>query len=403
MDSTKGIQPTASIQGEKPAEMPTPHRILELDGLRGTAILLVIVCHYIADADHRPLGFVGDHLYTVLTVGWSGVDLFFVLSGFLIGGILLDARNSSNYFRTFYLRRVHRILPIYYLLIGLYVVVVVLSASPWFRPVVVNPPGQILALNDLSVVPKYVLFLQNVLYSPRPFEWIWFVVTWSLAVEEQFYLVAPPLIRFLSERTLIVLLCCTVFFAPLIRFVTFVYFPHLDHFAQFAMPCRADALSLGILGAILWRSPRIREYLQGNTGVLQRSTLYLLVCLIGLLWWLARPLNTVMITAGYSFLGLFYASLLLLVLFQPGSLPARIMRSPVLRWLGMISYCVYLFHDLINQLAHRIFLRNEPSLAIWSGIFVTASALGVTLLFAVLSWKFFEKPLVRRGHRFSYD
>src|SRR5208337_860438 len=95
-------------------------RIPELDGLRGLAIFLVIICHYVANANHKPLGFFLDHMCTVMTVGWSGVDLFFVLSGFLIGGILLESSQSPQYFRTFYLLRIHRILPIYYLWISLY-------------------------------------------------------------------------------------------------------------------------------------------------------------------------------------------------------------------------------------------------------------------------------------------
>src|SRR5258708_2977796 len=99
-------------------EFPAPNpysRILELDGLRGLAILLVILCHYVGNPNHAPLGFWPHRFLSAFTVGWSGVDLFFVLSGFLIGGILLDARNSPHYFRAFYMRRVFRILPIYYL------------------------------------------------------------------------------------------------------------------------------------------------------------------------------------------------------------------------------------------------------------------------------------------------
>ena len=83
-------------------------RIPEFDGLRGLAILLVILCHYVGNPGHSPLGFLPNRFLLAFTVGWSGVDLFFVLSGFLIGGILLDARNISNYFRAFYMRRVFR-------------------------------------------------------------------------------------------------------------------------------------------------------------------------------------------------------------------------------------------------------------------------------------------------------
>lgn len=378
-------------------------RIPELDGLRGLAILLVLICHYIAGASHPPLGFVADHLITVLDLGWSGVDLFFVLSGFLIGGILLSSRNSPNYFRTFYLRRIHRILPVYYSWILLYIVVVSICAYSSLRPVVMTPPGAILVPQDLAVVPKYLLFLQNILYWPRPFEWQWFVVTWSLAVEEQFYLLAPPLIRWVSQRILLVILGFTLIAAPVLRYVTFVYFPQLDYFSQFAMPCRADALGLGILAAIAWRSDSIRSYLQGHPGLLQRTTVYLGVGVIGILWWLVRPPNIVTVTAGYSLLPFFYVSLLLLVLTQTNTFVARFMRVSLLRRLGGISYCVYIIHMTINELGHRFLLHQEPDISHWQGIFVTCSAAILAITIASLSWRFFEKPLIQRGHRFTYE
>jgi peptidoglycan/LPS O-acetylase OafA/YrhL len=382
---------------------PRNRRIPELDGLRGLAILLVIICHYIANPSHPPLGFVADHLITILDLGWSGVDLFFVLSGFLIGGILLGSRNSPNYFRTFYLRRAHRILPVYYSWIFLYLLLVGICVYSSLKPVIMTPPGIALASPDLAVVPKYFLFVQNILYWPRPFEWQWFIVTWSLAVEEQFYLIAPPLIRWVSQRILLVILCLTVVAAPLLRYVSFVYFPRLDHFSQFAMPCRADALSLGILAAIAWRSNIVRSFLQRNPGFLQRTTIYLAVCILALLWWLVRPPNVVTVTAGYSFLAFFYVSLLLLVLSQKDSFLARCMRISLLRRLGGISYCVYIIHLTINELGHRFLMHQEPDLSHWQGIVITCAALVLSLTIASVSWKFFEKPLISRGHHFTYD
>ncbi len=377
-------------------------RIPELDGLRGLAILMVIICHYIANASHAPLGFVGNHLLTILDVGWSGVDLFFVLSGFLIGGILLESRASRNYFKTFYLRRAHRILPIYYLWILLYIAFLCAAVYLIPNPVLLSPPGKALAAQDISAFPKYVFFLQNIFYSPRVFEWIWFIVTWSLAVEEQFYLVAPPLIRFLSRRTLIITLSLTVCVAPILRWFCFRYLPQLDHFYQFGMPCRADALSLGILAALGWRWVPFQKFLKDHPVVLQRIVVYLGVILVGLLWWLARPPNVVTVTIGYSVLAFFFVALLLLVLSQTGAFPARLMRATWLRRLGTISYCVYIIHLTVNQLLHRFLLHAEPSITDWRGILLTLSALGLTLLVASVSWRYFEKPLFRRGHKFSY-
>jgi peptidoglycan/LPS O-acetylase OafA/YrhL len=90
-------------------------RIAQLDGLRGLAILLVLALHFLNDSNHGPFGSFLYRFGSAFRLGWAGVDLFFVLSGFLIGGILLDARSSSNYFSVFYIRRLHRIVPIFYL------------------------------------------------------------------------------------------------------------------------------------------------------------------------------------------------------------------------------------------------------------------------------------------------
>lgn len=370
-------------------------RIPELDGLRGLAILLVVICHYIADAEHAQLGFWWHHFLSALSVGWSGVDLFFVLSGFLIGGILLDSRNSPRYFQTFYLRRVHRILPIYYTWVALYAAIVAVG--------VYVVPGRLpVAARDLGVVPVYVLFLQNMIYSPSAFQWKWFVVTWSLAVEEQFYLFAPPLIRMVAIRRLVYVLGTLVCAAPILRYLAFRHLPHLYYLPQFAMPCRADALALGILAAVAWRRPAFREYLEGHPKILQRGVAYLLVVLAALMWWLARPAGLVTYTIGYSSLAVFYACLLLLVLSQTQGVVARLARMKWLRYLGGVSYCVYLIHLTINIGAHHLLLGGEPRIYDLRGVGVTLLAGVLTLAVASVSQKYFEKPLIRRGHHYVY-
>src|SRR5712691_12887503 len=95
-------------------------RIPELDGIRGLAILLVLIAHYIHAGVTAQPGSWQAYLLATLRLSFAGVDLFFVLSGFLIGGILWDAKNASNYYSTFYWRRTHRIFPLYFLWLGLY-------------------------------------------------------------------------------------------------------------------------------------------------------------------------------------------------------------------------------------------------------------------------------------------
>src|ERR1039457_4659242 len=97
-------------------------RLPELDGVRGLAILLVLICHYLIEPSQVGAGTWKAYALAAFRLTWSGVDLFFVLSGFLIGGILYDARDSDSYFKTFYIRRIHRIFPIYFMWIACFFV-----------------------------------------------------------------------------------------------------------------------------------------------------------------------------------------------------------------------------------------------------------------------------------------
>ncbi len=370
-------------------------RIPELDGLRGLAILLVILCHYVGNPNHAPLGFWPNRFLMAFTAGWSGVDLFFVLSGFLIGGILLDARGAPNYFRAFYMRRVFRILPIYYLWTLLFGASVI--------AVLVFFPGRLgVTPGDLLRIPVQLLFLQNIFIGMPHFMWIWFVVTWSLAIEEQFYLLAPPLIRFLTLRRFVFALAATVVLAPVLRFMLFRYWAPGTYLCVFLMPCRADSLSCGMLLAVGWRNARFRECIRSHAALLGRVLLVLFLGVGGLLWWLVHPINAVTVTIGFTWLALFYSALLLAVVSNTGGWLAGAMRLRLLGWLGGISYCVYLLHDAFNFFAHGILLHAEPKLYNLRQLGVSVLALLATLGVASLSWRFLEKPLIRRGHGYSY-
>ncbi len=372
-----------------------PKRIPELDGLRGVAILLVILCHYVGQSGHSPVGVWGHRFLTVFGAGWAGVDLFFVLSGFLIGGILLNARDAPHYFQAFYMRRLFRILPIYYLwtlLFALFVGVVI----AFF------PSQNVVRLHDLSRVPVQLAFLQNIFVGTPRFVWVWFAVTWSLAVEEQFYLVAPPLIRFLTPRKLAFVLIATICAAPVLRILFFHYAPG-TYIAVFSMPCRADTLAWGMLLAAGWRENWFREYVSRNRVRLQGALLVLLMGAGVLFWWLVHRTNWVTVSIGYSWLAILYSAVLLAIVSGSVGWFARIMRSKVLVWLGGVSYCVYLLHFSFNFFAHRLFLHGEPEIYDAAGVGVSVLALAATLAVAELSKRYFEGPLIRRGHDYPYE
>jgi peptidoglycan/LPS O-acetylase OafA/YrhL len=371
-------------------------RISQLDGLRGLAILQVLGLHFLNDSSH---GAFGSFLYrfgSAFRLGWAGVDLFFVLSGFLIGGILLDARGANNYFRVFYIRRLHRIIPVFYLWITLFVLIVALAGDSVSHLIPTVSAG-------FQYVPLYYLFLQNYIQLPFPsFIWVWLAAAWSLGVEEQFYLLAPPLIRFLSSKSLKLVLVSVIFVAPLLRIFVYFFVPSGPTAMYAWMPCRADSLAFGVLAAILWRDGSIRRWYSSHPLLFQTSLAILGLAIPVFIKWMFVPYTLPMGVFGYSWLALFFTGLLLLCLLEPNGLWSSFLRLGFLREMGKLSYCIYLIHLAILHLAHRIILHAPPRIYDLPGATVSFLAFALTYAAAKFSWTVFEHPLVRRGHAFKY-
>jgi peptidoglycan/LPS O-acetylase OafA/YrhL len=349
-----------------------PARILELDGVRGLAILMVLIYHYV----EVPENGVFRYLLLPAHLGWSGVDLFFVLSGFLIGGILLDHRDAQRYYKVFYARRVHRIFPIYYLMVALQL----LGSAVW-------PMSSIFA----SRMPQwaYLFYAQNLMGDFTTGS-LWIGVTWSLAVEEQFYLIFPIVVRWLNRRRLLRVILGCVIGAPILRILLIRQGFGFEQVYPL-LPRRADALALGVLAAMTVRSTAARSWVQRNSAVLYLCFGTLAMISITLLKWTTyRYVGTV----GYSVLGIMYFLLIVLLLLNPLPLLKAVFQIRWLRWLGGISYCVYLIHQPVR--AGALLLMENNAL---TGV-VSAC---VTLAIATCSWRWFEGPLQRRGHlHFKY-
>jgi peptidoglycan/LPS O-acetylase OafA/YrhL len=367
------------------------HRLPELDGIRGTAILAVVLFHWIAIQGQF---IVPARLEALLLFGWSGVDLFFVLSGFLIGGILLDSRGSVNYFKVFYMRRFYRILPLYgaICLATLIMFYVHLSTHPW--------------LFRTPKIPwySYLTFGQNFWMVRLHTLGYWQLgVTWSLAVEEQFYLTLPFVIRFASRRTLPYLLGFGILLAPLIRVVLWFALDHESAIsaAQLLAPCRMDALLLGLLAAWAVREAACWEWLVANRAVIGSASIVLGVGLLELIHRRSNQRSFAIVSFGYTLIALFYLSLLVLAVTQSGFV-SRLFRFRGLTELGIVAYGLYLFHMPVIGLVYALAGKKSPELTGVSTFALTL--LSGLLLFALVrvSWLYFEKPLINIGHRYLY-
>jgi peptidoglycan/LPS O-acetylase OafA/YrhL len=355
----------------------------ELDGIRGVAILMVIALHYLAE----PLSSMDDGWAVALgksmRLFWTGVDLFFVLSGFLIGGILLQQQHAVNYFTVFFVRRTCRIWPLYFFVLALSIAV----AS--------SGRGQLgYEALDLGPVPlwSYFIFAQNILMAVHhDFGSNWLTVTWSLAVEEQFYLVLPFMVRFLTGRRLVYVALAGIVSAVLLR----MYFSR-EFLVFLSAPTRADSVLAGLLLACAMRSPRVRQLMEEHVRLL------MLLVAFGAVGMVLLTRNERLLGEGlHLWMALFYTGVIALV--SMGQ-PRWLYRCLTLRWLqftGIISYGLYLFHSPADWLVRRLLPAVDMTQP--SGIFIIAgSATALTLVAATACYYSFERSFVKLGHRLRY-
>ena len=368
-------------------------RIPELDGIRGLAILLVLVWHYVAGpAEGMAPDSWQSYALATLRLTWSGVDLFFVLSGFLIGGILYDVKDSSNYYRTFYSRRIYRIFPLYFISIALFITGLYFAGP--------DSPGPLRAIFNREVpVWTYPLFLQNFsMTSQQTWGSIWMVVTWSLAVEEQFYFLLPLAVRNLSYKGIIWMAATSIVCAPLFRLILRMSVsvaasgdPDLGLYTL--LPSRADALGFGVLIALACRRKSAWEWLTSH-----RRHLYLAFLFFGCGFALLHKYQWGIKVFGFTWIAAFYAVLLLLTLVDPGRLITRWFRGKILVTFGTVAYAVYILHHGLNALLHFAILGKRPGNNDWPSLSVTVLSFTIVMLLSALSWRLIEKPLIGHAH-----
>jgi len=369
-----------------------------LDGLRAVAIMSVFSVHYLDPVLDPKWG------SYPFWWGWVGVDLFFVLSGFLITGILFDTLGSERYFRNFYIRRTLRIFPLFYAVWLLFLLITPFVHVGWNRYIV----AQMLYVGNLTyIVPHHGVHadpgqLQVGRYIAN------FTHFWTLCIEEQFYLLWPLVVYFVRGRlallrtaiggsVLILLLrCVIILWVPCVGGTTFL---DAMSFARF------DSLLIG--GALaLW--------LRGKpAGFIASRCLYLPLigipaCLLTLLQyifgdrWPARTYNPIVCSVGFTLLALSAVGAILAALDERSVL----YKVLTLRWLvslGAVSYGFYVFHSIPQYFFFQNVVHFLPG---WharrSFVFLMIAVLFVlTYLLSMASFQYFEKPFLRLKERWA--
>ncbi len=357
----------------------------ELDSIRGLAILMVIAFHaFYSQPDNIPQTFTRvQNLFIQATwVGEYGVNLFFVLSGFLITGLLLQSVRRPDYYRRFYRRRALRILPAYYAIL---VVLVALRAS-----------GAFLGLSAIYLSNVTPLFGVAIAYP----------VLWSLAVEEHFYLLWPTVVRRLRVQQLLWCAALLVLAAPVCRWISFLIvsgkgsadysYLHYTWNAMDGLACGAF-VSIG-LQEFAWDRAKLFRFSMWTFAAAAA------IWIVGLPFGILRAGRPLGAAFRYTPWNLGAAGILCIFLLL-GTGPGKgIVLSPVLRFVGRISYGLYLVHmlafDFYDYAVRGIFSGRGLPLAVFPALcvrFCAAGALAIGIAF--LSRKYFEEPFLRWKER----
>lgn len=332
-------------------------RLARLDGIRGLAIIMVFAHHVVN-----------------FTPGWVGVDLFFVLSGYLITTILRRDRLDRFFWGPFYLKRAARILPP--LLVCL-LLAALLTHVPWRR-----------------VGIYYVLFAANIAEAHSPLRGDKeLTILWSLAVEEHFYLLWPLAVRFVSRRNLIRILVAVLCLEPVLRGL---FTPHIGWWAMYILtPFRLDGLSAGSLLAVLLEEERWATRIGRIAGPAAAGLLatFALCSLVPSFWFEADSYSFNIL--GYTLVAATCTFTVAYVLLRAESWLARLLARPWLVFIGLISYGAYLYHVMV--------VRAVQLLVVWIGFnhmrTVSPITAAATVLLAWASYRFYEQPFIRVGHR----
>ncbi|MBK8782278.1 MAG: acyltransferase [Anaerolineales bacterium] len=370
-------------------------RAKELDSLRGIAVILVIAFHVFKRAAYFTKHEVLHFISSLANIGWLGVDVFFVLSGFLITTILLKTKSGNNYFKFFYARRILRIFPLYYVFIA-----VMLALLPTLLPDYTP--------NIPVITPYLLLYIQNwivrlgVVGLPAHLG-----ATWSLAIEEQFYLIWPLVVYYFRREALIKIGLGAILFSFLYRLQAVLFWDASRQFAiffYFDTFTRFSELIFGALLAVFFMDPAWRERIRlFSLPIFIVSFLtFAGLCIYLFPNWIPYYSNAPFTVWAYILIPLFSASLIgVLVTGSENNLIRRVFRNKILLFFGKYSYAMYLLHmPIALTLLDFIDGTHRKGWKVYLAYIVLTFAL--TSLGSLVTWHVLEKHMLNLKKYFEY-
>jgi peptidoglycan/LPS O-acetylase OafA/YrhL len=365
-----------------------------LDGLRGIAVLAVMAFHLSMFSGVAGRTTADGAWQAVASIGWTGVGLFFVLSGFLITGILYDSKEAPGYFRTFYARRILRIFPLYYGVLVAYFILLP-ALFPTSAAVRDHTSGQL----------WYWVHLSNAQIALHGWDATSPYIThfWSLAVEEQFYLVWPVVVFLMGGRQLVRFCAGIMVFSLLLRIYLFNTGAGVAAFVL--APARIDSLAFGAALAIAMRDPGLYARLRALVRPVAAVSFVLLCSIV--LWRGGLSKNDAIVgTIGFTLLGaLFSAGIFFALTTLPSSRFNRVLSSRCLRFFGRYSYALYVFHQpvalVLTALGLPAALARLGASEFGADMLYAAAASTLSLTVSLLSWKVYEKRFLKLKDRIA--
>lgn len=374
------------------AALASIEHIPAIDGVRGIAILLVVWYHapfLFRDADGFPQeisrSLVQKVFWGMSTAGWIGVDLFFVISGFLITSILIRGRETNGSLRVFWYRRAIRILP----LAVLYLSVLKLNVT-------LNDPLGI--LSSFEAWPAYLFYVGNFHVAINGWQPVVVMILWSLAVEEQFYIVWPFLVHNVSSRKLM-LLCFTVLtLSPIARAI--IYWS-LDYPAVYVLTvCRLDGLVVGTVLALLVHAERWKvQTLESCRKLAPLALLSISTVLLGPFspsFPQTRPLLFTLF--GYTWIAISFG-LLVGASFLCTGWVRSLLGGRVLMFVGKRCYGFYLWHALVAAMVNKVVNSLQLDVDFYGLLCLWMIGL---IVIATASWCCFERPILNLKRLVAY-